>query len=108
MIVVAGFEVFPNKLHEATPRRLCLRGVGQNSPLAGGAVGLNVNYLELAVLNIDGFQLFRCADVFFYLADEGPRVIIGFPFVIRYNLMLVPQCEYLVPGEVLNNDLLRH
>ena len=105
VIVVAGFEVFPNKLHEGAPRRLCLKGVGQNSPLAGGAMGVNVNYMELAVLNVDGLQLFRCADVFLYLADVGPRVIIGFPFLIRYNLMLVPQCEYLVPGEVLNKYL---
>ena len=105
VIVVAGFEVFPNKLHVGAPRRLCLKGVEQNSSLAGGAVGVNVDYMELAVLNIDGLQLFQCAEVFIYLADVGPRAIIGFPFVIRYNLPLVPQFEYLVPGEVLNKYL---
>ena len=105
VIVVAGFEVFPNKLHEGAPHRLCLKGVGQDSPLAGGAVGVNVNYMGLAVLNVDGLQLFQCADAFIYLADVGLRVIIGFPFLIRYNLMLVPQCEYLVPGEVLHKYL---
>ena len=104
-MVVAGFDVFPNKLHKRAPRRLCPKGVGQDSPLAGGAVRVNVNYMELVVLNVDGLQLFQCADVFFYLADVGPRVIIGFPFLIRYNLMLVPQCEYRVPGEVLNKYL---
>ena len=105
VIVVAGFEVFPSKLHEGAPRRLNLKGVGQNSPLAGGTVGVYTDRMELAVLNVSGLQLFQCSDVFIYLADVGPRVIIGFPFLIRYNLVLVPQCDYLVPGEVLNKYL---
>ena len=57
--------------------------------------------MELAVLNVDGLQMFQCADDFIYVADVGPRVIIGFPLLLRYNLMLVPQCEYFVPGEAL-------
>ena len=61
--------------------------------------------MELAVLNVSGLLLFQCSDVFIYLADVGSRVIIGFPFLIRYNLVLVPQCDYLVPGEVLNKYL---
>ena len=105
VMVVAGFEVFPNKVHEGAPGRLCLKGVADLKPLAGGVVGVNVNYMELAVLNVEGSQLFQRADVFIYLADVGLRVTIGFPFLIRYNSMLVPQCEYLVPDEVLNKYL---
>ena len=68
-------------------------------------MGVYTDHMELAALNVGGLQLCQCSDVFFYLAHVGPRVIVGFPFLIRYNLVPVPQCDYLVPGEVLNKYL---
>ena len=105
VIVVTGFDFSRSKLQEGDRRRLNLKGVGQNSPLAGGTVGVYTDRMELAVPNVSGLQLFQCSDVFIYLADVGPRVIIGFPFLIRCNLVPFRQSDYLVPCEVPNKYL---
>ena len=102
VIVVAGFDGFQKNLHEGAPCGLCLKSVGQNWPLPGGAVGVDMNHMELAVLNVAGLQFFQCADFSIHLDDVGARVIIESPYLIPYNLMPLPQCEYLVPGDVLN------
>ena len=43
--------------------------------------------------------LFRCHDVFIYLADIGNRVLFIFPFFSQYAVAFIPSVELLVPVE---------
>ena len=89
MEALAGFELFDKGALEDAQRPVALIGAGK-SRIKGGNQGVTVN-LTLPVCKTDGSIVrYKCLRVFIYVADIGRKLILGFPFFLRYNLCVVP------------------
>ena len=44
----------------------------------------------------EGLRVFKCVQVFIHVAAIGPRLILGFPFLLRYRLAVIPGRDALV------------
>ena len=93
--LLAGEELFvagalndaPNPVQLVTVRR---------QPLSGGRNGVFATVRLPVESPDDGIHIFKCVQVFIHVAAIGPRVIFGFPFLLRYGLAVVPGRETLV------------
>ena len=92
--VLAGEELFPQEALLDAPNPVQLITVGRK-PLSGGRKGVIATVRVLAETP-DGLQVYKCVPVFIHVAAIGPRLIIGFPFLLRYGLAVVPGKETLV------------
>ena len=89
MQALAGFELFDKGALEDAQRPVALIGAGK-SRIKGGNQGVTVN-LTLPVCKTDGSIVeCKCLRVFIYVADIGGKLILGFPFFLRYDLCVVP------------------
>ena len=52
--------------------------------------------LSLPVFTPEGTKIFKCQQVFLHVAAVGPRLILGYPFLLSYGLAVVPGQEALV------------
>ena len=48
-----------------------------------------------------GIVVLKCLNVFVHIAEVGPRILIGFPFLFQYRLAFVPTKQFLIPMEVM-------
>ena len=92
--VLAGEELFPQEALLDAPNPVQLITVGRK-PLSGGRKGVIATVRVLAETP-DGLQVYKCVQVFIHVAVIGPRLIIWFPFLLRYGSAVVPGKETLV------------
>ena len=96
VIVVAGWELFPEQFREVATQPFRLLGVGEKE-LEGGK---HVVRSDIIVPVQRGSQVMmaRCADCLVYLASVGPRAILGLLFFAWYGLAVLPdpRCFALV------------
>ena len=92
--VLAGEELFPEEALMDAPNLVQLITVGKK-PLSGRRRG-GIATVRVLAETPDGFQVFKCMQVFIHVAPIGPGLIIGFPFLLRYWLAVVPGKETLV------------
>ena len=76
------------------PNPVQLITVGRK-PLSGGRRGV-IAAVRVLAETPGGFQVFKCMQVFIHVAAIGPRLRIGFPFLLRYGLVVVPGKETVV------------
>ena len=104
-MAVGGYQLFPKEVWETAPRVVKLIGAGR-APIKGGYKGVRVS-VDLPVAGRNGLMLLRCMNVFIYMADIGPRILLGFPFLLSYNLAFIPTSDYLVPLEDFKKSHIR-
>ena len=92
--VLAGEELFPQEALLDAPNPVQFITVGRK-PLSEGRKGVIATVGVLAETP-DALQVYKCVQVFIHVAAIGPRLIIGFPFLLRYGLAVVPAKETLV------------
>ena len=63
--------------------------------LAGRTQGVTVT-LSLPVITPEGYNIFKCLNVFLHVAAVGPRLIFGYRFSLAFGLGVVPGQEALV------------
>ena len=97
IMAVGGRQLFPQSVVEKAPRAVRLVGAGR-TPIPGGDKGVTFT-MDIPIMGKRGPVLFRCHNVFIYLADIGNRVLLGFPFFSQYTLAFIPSVELLVPVE---------
>ena len=68
--------------------------------LEGGKLGVRVTIL-LPVHTCTGVAVEQCVNAFLHIASVGPRVILGYPFLTRYGLALLPSQGQLAFEEQL-------
>ena len=89
MEALAGRGLFPPHLLEDAQKPVALIGAGK-SRIHGGSQGVTV-HITVPVCREDGTLVrYKCSRVFLYVADIGKKMILGFPFFLRYNLCVVP------------------
>ena len=90
-MVVIGQELVPLFLREAATVPFNLMGVGQ-AHLDGGKQVVRGDIL--VPVSRDGVVMARCRDATIYIANVGPRCILGFPFFARYgiHINIEPPC----------------
>ena len=86
--VLAGEELFPSAALIDAPHPVQLVTVGRK-PLSGGRKGV-LSTVRVPVETPEGLRVFKCVQVFIHVAAIGPRLILGFPFLLRYGLAVVP------------------
>ena len=96
VIVVAGWERFPEQFREDATEPFRLLGVGEKE-LEGGKYVVRSDIIVPVQRDSQGVMA-RCADCLVFLASVGPRAILGFPFFARYGLVVLldPGCFALV------------
>ena len=92
--VLAGEELFPSAALIDAPNPVQLVTVGR-MPLSGCCKGV-LSTVRVPVETPEGLRVFKCAQVFIHVAAIGPRLILGFPFLLRYGLAVVPGRDALV------------
>ena len=92
--VLAGEELFPSAALIDAPHPVQLVTVGRK-PLSGGRKGV-LSTVRVPVETPEGLRVFKCVQVFIHVAAIGPRLILGFPFLLRYGLAVVPGRDALV------------
>ena len=92
VIVVAGWELFPEQFREVATQPFRLLGVGEKE-LEGGKYVVRSDII-VPVQRGSQVVMARCADCLVYLASVGPRAILGLPFFARYGLVFLsdPGC----------------
>ena len=88
VIVVAGWELFPETLWEVVTQPLRLLGVG-GKELEGGKYVVRSDII-VPVQRGSQVVMARCVDYVVYLASVGPRAILGLPFFARYGPVVLP------------------
>ena len=91
VIVVAGWEPFPEQFWEVATQPFRLLGVGEKE-LEGGKHAFRSDII-VPVQRGSQVVMACCADCFGYLASVGPRAILGLPFFARYGLVVLPDPE---------------
>ena len=87
--VLASEELFLAEALTEAPKPMQLVAVGRQ-PLSGIRKSV-IATLGLPVETPDGgLQIFKCAQVFIFVAAIGSRVFLGFLFLLRYGLAVVP------------------
>ena len=88
VIVVAGWELFPERFREVATQPFRLLGVGEKE-LEGEKYVVRSDII-VPVQRGSQFLMARCADCLVYLASVGPQAILGLPFFARYGLVVLP------------------
>ena len=89
MEALVGRGLFPPHLLENAQKAVALTGA-RKSRIHGGSQGVTVHN-TIPVCRKDGTLVrYKCLLVFVYVADIGKKIILGFPFFLRYNLCVVP------------------
>ena len=55
----------------------------------------------LPVLSLQGTSVLICKNVFVHCAEEGDRILLGYPFFLQYRLGFLPTKKFLIPTELL-------
>ena len=55
--------------------------------------------LAVPVMGRQGIGVLKCLNVFVHIAEVGPRILIGVPFLIQYRLPFVPTKVFFIPME---------
>ena len=92
--VLAGDKRFPQEALLDAPNPVQLITVGRK-PLSGGHKGVIATVRVLAETH-DGLQVCKFVQVFIHVAAIGPRLTVGFSFLLRDGLAVVPGKETLV------------
>ena len=92
IIAVGSASLFPKESWINTPRPLWLLGAGK-SLIQGGDKGVHVT-LHVPVMGRQGIVVLKCLNVFVHIAEVGPRILIGFPFLFQYRLAFVPTKQF--------------
>ena len=96
---VAGLGCFPPHMVVSAPKRLKITGAdGIN--IFGGKTGVWVD-VQTPCWTARGTRLVPCRRVCIYIVSIGKRRILGFPFLQRYRLAILPNLPYLVPLELI-------
>ena len=82
-MVVIGPELVSEALREKADVPFNLMGVG-NAHLDGGKQVVKGD--ALVPIDNNGVVMARCRDATIYIANVGPRCILGFPFFSRYGI----------------------
>ena len=85
---VIGYELVPEMVRSRTDSAIRLVGAGSN-PLKGGTHCIRGAFL-LPIAHDGEYVRARCDDAVLYIADIGPRVIVGYSLLIRYGLAILP------------------
>ena len=85
---VIGYELVPEMVRSRADSPIRLVGAGSN-PLKGGTHCIR-GALLLPIAHDGEYVRARCDDAVLYIADIGPRVIVGYPLLIRYGLAILP------------------
>ena len=88
VIVVAGWELFPESFREVATQPFRLLGVGEKE--FEGAKYVVRSDIVVPVQRGSQFTMARCANCLVFLASVGPRDILGLPFFARYGLVVLP------------------
>ena len=88
VIVVAGWEFFPEQFREVATQPFQLLGVGEKE-LEGGKYVVQSDII-VPVQRGSQVVMAHCADCLVYLASVGPRAILGLPFFARYGIVVLP------------------
>ena len=88
VIVVAGWELFPETFLEVATEPFRLLSVGEKE-LENGKYVVRSNII-VPVQRGSQVVIARCADCLVYLASVGSRAILGLPFFARYGLVVLP------------------
>ena len=64
-------------------------------PLSQGRKGV-IATVQVLAESLDGLWGYKCVQVFIHVAAIGPRLIVGFPFLLRYWLAVVPGKQTLL------------
>ena len=89
LVAIGGYELFQNIPLVDAPHPILLVTAGK-SRLKGGDRGGKVIVSVPAYTKNEKLQIFKCIDVFVYVAANGPRRILGLPFMVLYGLAFVP------------------
>ena len=81
------------------PKPLKITGADRKH-IFGGKTGVWVD-VQTPCWTACGTRLIRCRRVFIYIVSIGKRIILGFPFLQRYRLAILPNLPYLVPLELI-------
>ena len=100
VLAVGSASLFPKESWVDTPRPLRLLGAGK-SLIRGGDKGVHET-LHVSVMGRQGIVVLKCLNVFVHIAEVGPRMVIGFPFLFQYRLASVPTKQFLIPTEDKN------
>ena len=92
--VLAGEELFPSAALMDAPHPVQLVTVGRK-PLSVGRKGV-LSTVRVPVEKPEGLRVFKCVQVLIHVAAIGPRLILRFPFLLRYGLAVVPGRDALV------------
>ena len=92
--VLAGEKRFPSAGLIDVPHPVQFVTVGRK-PLSGGRKGV-LSTVRVPVETPEGLRAFKCVQVFIHVAAIGPRLILGFPFLLRYGIAVVPGMDPLV------------
>ena len=92
--VLAGEELFPSAALIGAPHPVQLVTVGRK-PLSGGRKDV-LSTVRVPVETPEGLRVVECVQVFIHVAAIGPRLILGFPFLLRSGLAVVPGRDALV------------
>ena len=88
VLILAGFELFSTAVLQKAPQPIVLVHAGR-STISGGQMGVFVT-LSIPVITPDGIRIFKCINAFVHVADIGPRLIVGYPFLLQYGSAVVP------------------
>ena len=88
VIVVAGWEFFPEQIREVATQPFRLLGVGEKE-LEGGKYVVRSDII-VPVQRGSQVVMARCADCLVFLASVGLRAILGLPLFARYGLAILP------------------
>ena len=97
VLAVGSASLFPKESWVDAPRPLRLLGAGK-SLIQGGDKGVHVT-LHVPVMGRQGSVVLKCLNVFVHIAEVGPRILIGLPFLFQYRLAFVPTKQFLIPME---------
>ena len=101
-IGVSGYEFVPDLIRTKADSPIRLIRAGSNS-LKGGTHCIH-GALFLPVSHKEKYVGARCLDATLYIADIGPRAIVGYPLLARYGLTVFPGQGSLIFGEELSGE----
>ena len=101
-IGVIGYELVPDLVRTKADSPIRLIGAGSNS-LKGGTHCIH-GALLLPVSHKGKYVRARCPDATLYIADIGPRAIVGYPLLARYGLAVFPGQGSLIFEEDLSGE----
>ena len=99
-IGVIGYELVPDLVRTKADSPIWLIGAGSNS-LKGGTHCIH-GALLLPVSHKGKYVPARCPDATLYIANIGPRAIVGYPLLARYGFAVFPGQGSLTFGEDLS------